>query len=162
RARAASVPGRSRRPARRAGTTAHSAGAGTPRAPGGRGAAGRGCTLAARTGGLRGDRRPRAGDPPRPHDGRPGRRRTRALPLASWDTVPPISEARHVDPLLVVALIRQESLFEPTAVSAADAHGVMQLLPSTAREMSTVAGTGPPTRSSLHEVTTNVTLGVTL
>ncbi len=40
-----------------------------------------------------------------------------------------------VDPLLVMALIRQESLFNPRTRSHANAYGLMQLLPRTARQM---------------------------
>jgi soluble lytic murein transglycosylase len=40
-----------------------------------------------------------------------------------------------VDPMLVAGLIRQESAFEPEAHSAANAFGLMQLLPSTARRL---------------------------
>lgn len=36
------------------------------------------------------------------------------------------------EPALVLAIIRQESEFEPSAVSSANAHGLMQLLPTTA------------------------------
>ena len=47
------------------------------------------------------------------------------------------SEAgRHgLDPFLVQALMRQESYFDERAVSSSDARGLMQLLPSTAREV---------------------------
>lgn len=79
-------------------------------------------------------------------------------PLGYWDTVRTAASAENVDPLLVVALIRQESLFEPEAVSVANAHGLMQLLPATAAQLS---GGPPPTRDALHDPTTNVRLGVT-
>jgi len=42
------------------------------------------------------------------------------------------SEQRHLNPLLVIALIRQESRFEPTIRSGVGATGLMQLMPSTA------------------------------
>src|SRR5262249_57684659 len=65
-------------------------------------------------------------------------------PLGYWEVVRPMSESRGLDPLLVAALIRQESLFFPDAVSPADAHGLMQLLPGTARELATSAGRPAP------------------
>jgi soluble lytic murein transglycosylase len=70
--------------------------------------------------------------------------------------------ARGLDPLLVVSLIRQESLFLPDAVSPADAHGLMQLLPRTARQVAADAGLTATDARALHAVTTNVRLGTTL
>jgi len=43
------------------------------------------------------------------------------------------SDKTEVDPMLVAGLIRQESAFEPDARSVANAIGLMQLLPGTAR-----------------------------
>jgi soluble lytic murein transglycosylase len=83
-------------------------------------------------------------------------------PLGYWEVVRPMAESRGLDPLLVAALIRQESLFFPDAVSPADAHGLMQLLPGTARELATSAGRPAPDREALHQVTTNVDLGTSL
>src|SRR5262249_62363586 len=76
--------------------------------------------------------------------------------------VRPQALARGLDPLLVAALIRQESLFFPDAVSPADAHGLMQLLPSTARDLAAASGLPPPDREALHRVATNVDLGTSL
>ncbi len=53
-------------------------------------------------------------------------------PLAYWDIIKKESEQRGLDPYLILALIRQESLFDPDAVSPASALGLMQLIPSTA------------------------------
>jgi soluble lytic murein transglycosylase len=43
------------------------------------------------------------------------------------------SARKGLDPMLVAGLIHQESAFDPQAVSSANAFGLMQLLPSTAR-----------------------------
>lgn len=45
------------------------------------------------------------------------------------------SETAGVDPMLVAGLVRQESAFSPEAHSPANAFGLMQLLPSTARRL---------------------------
>ena len=46
-----------------------------------------------------------------------------------------MSEEYDLDPLLVAALIRQESSFDATALSVADARGLMQFVPSTAQDV---------------------------
>ena len=47
-----------------------------------------------------------------------------------------------IDPMLVAGLIRQESAFEPAAHSPANAFGLMQLLPTTARRLAKQAKIG--------------------
>lgn len=54
-----------------------------------------------------------------------------ALPYES--TIRRWSRVNGLDPLLVAGLMRQESAFQPGAVSVSDAIGLMQLLPKTAR-----------------------------
>ena len=58
-----------------------------------------------------------------------------------------------LDPLVVFGLIRQESAFNPQARSIADARGLMQLLPGTARTMA------PVTPGELYDPRKNVALG---
>lgn len=50
-------------------------------------------------------------------------------PRAFWDLVRTQSRANGLDPYLVMALIRQESGFNPKATSHANARGLMQMLP---------------------------------
>jgi soluble lytic murein transglycosylase len=66
------------------------------------------------------------------------------IPRAVWLTayaLPFESSIRHwsgktgLDPLLVAGLVRQESAFNPDALSVSDAIGLMQLLPKTARQV---------------------------
>jgi len=80
-------------------------------------------------------------------------------PLAFWANVSHDARAAAVDPLLVVALMRQESLFDPEARSSANAYGLMQLLPSTARRVArsdhAIDGT------ALMEPELNIQLGTT-
>lgn len=54
-----------------------------------------------------------------------------AYPTYFDDLVLAEAAANNLDPLLVFALIRQESLFEPDARSYAEAIGLMQIIPST-------------------------------
>jgi soluble lytic murein transglycosylase len=54
-------------------------------------------------------------------------------PLGYWETIKQEATARDLDPYTVAGLIRQESVFDPRAVSSANAYGLMQLLPGTAR-----------------------------
>ena len=62
----------------------------------------------------------------------------------------------HVDPALVYALARVESNFDPAAVSPAGAHGLMQLMPSTAQML---LGNAPMDKARLHEPSVNLALG---
>jgi soluble lytic murein transglycosylase len=52
-------------------------------------------------------------------------------PLAYWPEVPTAAAQYGLNPLLVTALIRQESRFQPEIVSSAGAVGLMQVLPET-------------------------------
>jgi soluble lytic murein transglycosylase len=56
-----------------------------------------------------------------------------AYPLAYPDLLSREAQARDLDPLLLAALIRQESLFEPVAESYAGARGLGQVMPATGR-----------------------------
>jgi len=66
------------------------------------------------------------------------------FPHAYWEIVSAQAQEKRLDPYLVLALIRQESLFDPEAVSPAQAYGLMQLLPTTAARM-TGSSPGIPT-----------------
>jgi peptidoglycan lytic transglycosylase len=52
-------------------------------------------------------------------------------PRTYWNLVRREAAARGLDPYLVMGLIRQESAFNPHAVSVANARGLMQILPQT-------------------------------
>jgi soluble lytic murein transglycosylase len=69
-------------------------------------------------------------------------RRWEDVPLDVWITAYPYayasliekySKKNGIDPMLVTALIRQETVFQPDAVSHAGAVGLMQVLPKTGR-----------------------------
>ena len=87
------------------------------------------------------------------------RRRT-LYPLAYWETVRDEAHRRQVDPLLVLGLMRQESLFDPEARSPANAIGLLQLLPKTAQRMATSPAAGDVDPTRLTDPQTNVRLGV--
>jgi soluble lytic murein transglycosylase len=76
-------------------------------------------------------------------------------PRAYWSRVSAAADAARLDPYVVLALMRQESVFDADAVSPAAAYGLMQLLTTTA---SRVAGTTVEARQ-LFDPTTNITLG---
>jgi soluble lytic murein transglycosylase len=61
-------------------------------------------------------------------------------PFASM--VQKYSQAEQISPLLMYAFIRQESFFDPRALSGAGAFGLTQVLPSTARAVSQRIGAG--------------------
>jgi soluble lytic murein transglycosylase len=57
------------------------------------------------------------------------------FPQPYWSELVANSGDNGLDPYLVASLIRQESEFNPGAVSRADAYGLMQLLPSVGKSM---------------------------
>jgi soluble lytic murein transglycosylase len=57
------------------------------------------------------------------------------FPRPFWAELKRNAAANELDPFLVASLIRQESEFNPGAVSRADALGLMQLLPVTGRKV---------------------------
>ncbi len=77
-------------------------------------------------------------------------------PVAYMGLVKSASDRYGIDPALILAVIRQESLFIKNAVSRAGARGLMQLMPSTARilERSIYGNKG-----NIFEPERNITLG---
>ncbi len=74
--------------------------------------------------------------------------------------LPAVMQARsRPEPALVLAIIRQESEFEPSAVSSANAHGLMQLLPTTARTTAGHNGMSYSRAALTDDPNYNVTLG---
>ena len=57
------------------------------------------------------------------------------------------------------AITRQESAFDPLAVSPANARGLMQMLPSTANIIARRANLAAPSAGQLHDPATNIALG---
>jgi len=61
-------------------------------------------------------------------------------PLVDRDELARAAKAQGLEPALVAAIIRQESSFNPRAVSAADARGLMQVLPSVGQDVAKSLG----------------------
>jgi soluble lytic murein transglycosylase len=89
------------------------------------------------------------------------------LPEPVWRILYPIQFAETLtlrsaqvglDPALVAALICQESTFDPTAVSAVGARGLMQLMPRTGRELAR-ANNVPFGANALHDPQSSLELG---
>jgi soluble lytic murein transglycosylase len=76
----------------------------------------------------------------KPTDGAPDNLLKLAYPLAFWDEVRTRAKAQRVDPLLLLAIMRRESRFDPEAVSAAGAMGLFQIMSYTAEELAPEAG----------------------
>ncbi len=55
------------------------------------------------------------------------------FPVDYWPLIRRYAAERHLDPYLIAALIAQESTFTADVKSAANAYGLMQILPSTGR-----------------------------
>ncbi len=90
------------------------------------------------------------------------------LPRAYWEALFPrpywadlkrFSVANGLDPYLVASLIRQESEFNPAAVSRANAVGLMQLLPRTGKLVAHQESLRRYSPSQLYTPTVNLELG---
>ncbi len=64
-----------------------------------------------------------------------------------------IQNAKHIDSAIILGLARQESGFDPSATSKANAQGLLQILPSTARTLKKSRG------KKLYDYSDNIALG---
>jgi soluble lytic murein transglycosylase len=81
------------------------------------------------------------------------------FPEPYWDTITAESAKNGLDPYLVASLIRQESEFNPSAISHANAYGLMQLLPSVGKQMAREEGIGSIETRQLLDPVLNIRLG---
>lgn len=81
------------------------------------------------------------------------------FPRPWWNDLKRYASENQLDPYLVAALIRQESEFNPGAVSSADAIGLMQLLPVTGKRMARELKVRPYSVTMLAEPRVNMELG---
>ena len=81
------------------------------------------------------------------------------FPQPYWETIKAEAARNNLDPYLVAAQIRQESEFNPTAVSKANALGLMQLLPSVGKSLAREEGVSGFQSFHLFDPTTNIRFG---
>jgi len=81
------------------------------------------------------------------------------FPLDYWPLIQKYSQQLGLDPYLLAALMAQESTFTAEIRSAANARGLMQLMPSTARRYATKLGIKPFTTALLAQPEVNVRIG---
>jgi soluble lytic murein transglycosylase len=82
-------------------------------------------------------------------------------PVLDREQITDAARAHHIDPGFVAGLIRQESSFNPHAISAAGARGLMQLMPSVGAQLARAAKFPLWNPALLFEPDVNVQLGVT-
>jgi soluble lytic murein transglycosylase len=83
------------------------------------------------------------------------------FPQPYWQELVADAGANGLDPYLVASLIRQESEFNPGAVSPANAYGLMQLLPTVGKAMAKKQGIKRFTTAQLLDPSANLKLGTT-
>jgi len=81
------------------------------------------------------------------------------FPEPWWDTIKAESAKNNLDPYLVASLIRQESEFNPSVVSYANAWGLMQLLPPVGKALAKQEGMSHFQTFQLLDPETNIKLG---
>lgn len=81
------------------------------------------------------------------------------FPQMYWSDIKAGAEKNGLDPYMVAALIRQETEFNPGAVSNKNAYGLMQLLPSVGRSMAKEEGIHHFQTNELLDPATNIRLG---
>jgi soluble lytic murein transglycosylase len=82
-----------------------------------------------------------------------------AYPRAYWSLVSGKAKKYRLDPLLALAVIREESRFRPSAVSRSGARGLMQIMPKTGRGLAKSLKLKPYRTARLFEPSVNVELG---
>jgi soluble lytic murein transglycosylase len=81
------------------------------------------------------------------------------FPVLERETLISSSRENGLDPVLVAALIRQESNFNPLATSPVGARGLMQLMPDVGRSLASGKGIAPWNPDMLYDPAINIKLG---
>ncbi|MFA4858907.1 MAG: transglycosylase SLT domain-containing protein [Candidatus Margulisiibacteriota bacterium] len=82
-----------------------------------------------------------------------------AYPLAYWPEVKKQAEAFGVDPYLVLAIMREESRFDPSVTSRAYARGLMQIMSRTGKRIAKKLDLDTYTTKKLYEPELNIKMG---
>lgn len=82
-----------------------------------------------------------------------------AFPLPYRESVERHAKDHSIDPFVVAGLIRQESEFNPKAVSVSNAHGLTQVMPATGKWLSRTNGISRFHNSMLFQPEVNLKLG---
>ncbi len=81
------------------------------------------------------------------------------FPQAYWPQIKASAAENGLDPYMVASLIRQESEFNPQAISNKSAYGLMQLLPSVGKAMAKAEGMKHFETNQLLDPAINIQLG---
>ncbi len=81
------------------------------------------------------------------------------FPRPYWGDITADAARNGLDPYLVTSLIRQESEFNATVISHANAYGLMQLLPSVGKAQANKQGMKHFSAGNLLDASTNLSLG---
>lgn len=82
-----------------------------------------------------------------------------AFPLPYRNELDRFSREHNLDPFLLAALVRQESEFNPKAVSVTSARGLAQIMPATGKDLSRRLGIKPYSTAQLFQPHVNLRLG---
>ena len=95
----------------------------------------------------------------RPADGVPADFWNLAYPRPYWNEIVEAARSQGVDPILMLALMRRESRYDPAAISAVGAVGLFQIMPYKADEFGPQLGLGKLDTTGLMEPAVNALLG---
>lgn len=94
-----------------------------------------------------------------PFDSAPSEFWKLAYPMPYREGIEKYARSQGLDPFLVAGLIRQESEFNPRALSRVKAHGLMQVMPATGRDLARRLGIKPFTTARLFEPDVSLQMG---
>jgi soluble lytic murein transglycosylase len=95
----------------------------------------------------------------RPHEALPDEVWRLFFPVRHWEVISAQARKNGLDPALILGVIRQESAFKEEARSPANARGLMQVLPTTGRQLAREAKIPRYSTPKLFRAETNIVLG---